>query len=210
MEGLLPPGMVNMEDLGAAGGEFDSPPQYEVGVEKEVPETGGKLHKTLLEEGTGFEHPEAGDEVFVHYTGRLEDGSVFDSSVDRGQEFNFKVGEGRVIKGWDEGIPTMLKGEKCILTCAPEYAYGAQGSPPKISGGATLAFEVELLRWTSTSDVCGDGGLFRYSLRVRGGAEVVVPSLAPGGGDEVEAETGGWNARFEPFERGCELPAFHL
>merc|ERR1719359_18041 len=227
MEGLLPPGMVNMEDLGAAGGEFDSPPQYEVGVEKEVPETGGKLHKTLLEEGTGFEHPEAGDEVFVHYTGRLEDGSVFDSSVDRGQEFNFKVGEGRVIKGWDEGIPTMLKGEKCILTCSPEYAYGEQGSPPKIPGGATLAFEVELLRWTSTSDICGDGGiirkmlapgegwgtpgdrdevLFQYSLKVRGGAEVKVPSLCPG----EEAEVEDHNARFEPFEQGCSLPAFKL
>jgi len=230
MEGL-PPGMMNLEDLGAGDGEFDSPPAYEVGVEAEVPGAGGKLRKTLLAAGQGFEHPEAGDEVFVHYTGRLEDGTVFDSSVDRGQEFSFKVGEGRVIKGWDEGIPTMLKGEKCILTCSPEYAYGAQGSPPKIPGGATLAFEVELLRWTSTSDVCGDGGLvrkvlapgegwgtpgeqdevlFRYSLRVRGGAEVVVPSLAPGGGDEAGAEAGGWNARFEPFERGCELPAFHL
>ena len=119
MEGL-PPGMVNLEDLGAGDGEFDSPPAYEVGVEAEVPGTDGKLRKTLLEEGAGFEHPEAGDEVFVHYTGRLEDGTVFDSSVDRGQEFSFKVGEGRVIKGWDEGIPTMLKGEKCVLTCAPE------------------------------------------------------------------------------------------
>ena len=230
MEGL-PPGMVNLEDLGAGDGEFDSPPAYEVGVEAQVPGTEGKLRKTLLEEGVGFEHPEAGDEVFVHYTGRLEDGTVFDSSVDRGQEFSFKVGEGRVIKGWDEGIPTMLKGEKCVLTCAPEYAYGPQGSPPKIPGGATLAFEVELLRWTSTSDICGDGGLirkvlapgegwgtpgeqdevlFRYSLRVRGGAEVMVPSLAPGEGAEAEAEAGGWNARFEPFERGCELPAFNL
>ena len=100
--------------------------------------------REILAEGTG-ECPNDGDEVSAHYTGTLLDGSKFDSSVDRGTPFKFQLGQGRVIKGWDQGFATMKKGEKAILTCAPEYAYGANGSPPKIPPNSTLKFEVELL-----------------------------------------------------------------
>lgn len=81
----------------------------------------------------------------AHYTGRLLDGTVFDSSVSRGQPFKFTIGQGQVISGWDRGFATMKVGEKAFLTCGPTYAYGASGSPPTIPPGATLRFEVELL-----------------------------------------------------------------
>ena len=105
--------------------------------------------------------PEKGDEVHVHYVGTLLDGSKFDSSRDRDSPFSFTLGQGSVIKGWDIGVATMTKGEKCILTCTAPYAYGQQGSPPKIPGGATLQFEVELLDWDSKSDLIKDGGVIK-------------------------------------------------
>jgi len=83
--------------------------------------------------------------VSAHYTGTLLDGTKFDSSVDRGEAFKFKIGQGQVIKGWDTGFASMKIGEKAVLKCAPEYAYGKNGSPPKIPADATLLFEVELL-----------------------------------------------------------------
>lgn len=91
-----------------------------------------------------------GDTVFVHYTGKLTDGTKFDSSVDRGQPFSFLLGAGMVIKGWDEGILGMKKGEKKTLTIAPEKAYGASGVPDGRGGyiippNSTLVFDVELV-----------------------------------------------------------------
>ncbi|KAK0525685.1 hypothetical protein OC834_004067, partial [Tilletia horrida] len=77
--------------------------------------------------------------------GTLPDGSVFDSSRDRGSPFVTQIGVGRVIKGWDEGVPQLSIGEKAKLTCTPDYAYGARGFPPVIPPNATLIFEVELL-----------------------------------------------------------------
>ena len=74
----------------------------------------------------------------VHYTGTLEDGTKFDSSVDRGDPLSFSLGQGQVIKGWDAVVATMKKGEKVVATLAPEYAYGASGSPPTIPPNATL------------------------------------------------------------------------
>ena len=65
--------------------------------------------------------------------------------MERGQPFKFQLGLGRVIKGWDAGFASMRKGEKAFLTCTPDFAYGAGGSPPKIPPGATLRFEVELI-----------------------------------------------------------------
>ena len=115
----------------------------------------GGLFKKILTPGQGNVHPLDGDEVSVHYTGRLLNGEVFDSSVDRGEYFKFKLGEGQVIKGWDKGVATMTRGEKCILTCKPEYGYGESGSPPKIPPNATLRFEVELFDW-SGEDVTGN------------------------------------------------------
>ena len=91
------------------------------------------------------ESPKPGKTVTVHYTGTLEDGTKFDSSVDRGQPFNFRIGTGSVIRGWDEGIMTMKVGGKRRLIIPPQLGYAAQGSPPKIPPNATLIFEVELL-----------------------------------------------------------------
>ena len=115
--------------------------------------------------GSGFEKPEAGDEVSVHYVGTLAaDGAEFDSSRSRGQPFVFKLGQGQVIKGWDVGVATMKKGERSTLTIKAEYGYGDQGSPPKIPGGATLCFDVELLSWKSLKDVTGDGGVIKTTV----------------------------------------------
>lgn len=86
-----------------------------------------------------------GYEVNAHYVGTLDDGSVFDSSRSRGQPFKFILGQGQVIKGWDVGFASMKKGETALLRCRSDYAYGKNGSPPKIPADATLTFEVELL-----------------------------------------------------------------
>uniref|UniRef100_A0A672P8G3 peptidylprolyl isomerase n=1 Tax=Sinocyclocheilus grahami TaxID=75366 RepID=A0A672P8G3_SINGR len=85
--------------------------------------------------------PMIGDRVYVHYTGRLLNGKKFDSSLDRKEPFVFNVGKGQVIKAWDIGVCSMLKGEVCLMLCKPEYAYGSSGSPPKVPPNATLVFE---------------------------------------------------------------------
>lgn len=101
----------------------------------------------------------AGDLASVHYTGWLYDpnapdgrGNKFDSSVDRGQPFQFPLGAGRVIRGWDEGVAGMLIGEKRELKIAPELGYGNRGAGSAIPPGATLLFEVELLGLQGPND----------------------------------------------------------
>ena len=94
--------------------------------------------------GTG-ETAKAGDTAVVHYTGWLEDGTKFDSSLDRGVPFEFVIGQGRVIKGWDEGVASMNVGGKRELTIPSDLAYGDQGIGDVIPPGATLIFEVELI-----------------------------------------------------------------
>ena len=101
----------------------------------------------------------AGDLASVHYTGWLYDenapdgrGNKFDSSVDRGQQFQFPLGAGRVIRGWDEGVVGMLIGEKRELKIAPELGYGDRGAGSAIPPGATLLFEVELLGLRGPND----------------------------------------------------------
>ncbi|XP_014359722.2 FK506-binding protein 59 isoform X1 [Papilio machaon] len=103
--------------------------------------------KRIIKEGEGTDTPNPGCQVTVHYTGTLLDGTKFDSSKDRNEPFEFQLGKGEVIKAWDIGVATMKKGEVCVLTCAPEYAYGAAGSPPKIPPNSTLQFEVEMIDW---------------------------------------------------------------
>jgi FKBP-type peptidyl-prolyl cis-trans isomerase FkpA len=98
-----------------------------------------------IKEGTG-EVATAGKNVSVHYTGWLTNGTKFDSSKDRGQPFEFPLGGGRVIKGWDEGVQGMKVGGVRKLTIPPELGYGARGAGGAIPPNATLVFEVELLK----------------------------------------------------------------
>lgn len=102
------------------------------------------LRKQELVSGTG-EEATTGKTVSVHYTGTLSDGTRFDSSLDRGKPFSFRLGAGQVIKGWDLGILGMKVGAKCKLTIPPERGYGAKGFAGAIPPNATLVFEVERL-----------------------------------------------------------------
>ncbi len=103
-----------------------------------------ELKSETLVTGTG-RSPKNGERVSVHYTGWFTTGKKFDSSVDRDEPFQFVLGAGMVIAGWDVGVARMKLGDKVKLTLPPELAYGAQGYPGAIPPNSTLVFEVELL-----------------------------------------------------------------
>ena len=113
-----------------------------VAAEKGATKTASGLVITTVKAGAG-PSPKTTDKVKVHYTGMLTDGSVFDSSVKRGEPITFPLNG--VIKCWVEGLPLMKVGGKSRLVCPSDLAYGDQGRPPVIKPGATLVFEIELL-----------------------------------------------------------------
>jgi FKBP-type peptidyl-prolyl cis-trans isomerase FkpA len=119
-----------------------------VGQEGATKTASGLAYK-VIKEGTGAT-PAAEDIVEVHYHGTLLDGTVFDSSVERGKPISFPLN--RVIKGWTEGLQTMKEGGKSKFVIPADLAYGEAGAPPKIPGGATLVFEVELFKVTKAAE----------------------------------------------------------
>jgi len=167
--------------MGGMGGDMDGDsdeggPSF---GEDSLPEG---IKKDVITEagGDSWKKPKKGDEVTVHYVGTLEsDGSEFDSSRSRDKPFVFTVGRSQVISGWDKGVLTMKKGEVAKFTLAPEFAYGKDGSPPKIPADATLVFEIELISWASKDDLFGDEGVIKTVEKEGSGWK------APKEGDEV-------------------------
>jgi len=151
-------GMGMGDDMSDGDGDDDYHPPVELpeGVKKEI---------LTFASGDSWKKPKTGDEVTVHYVGTLEsDGSEFDSSRGRGKPFEFTLGKGQVIKGWDLGVASMKKGELAKFTLSPEFAYGEAGSPPKIPANAVLVFEVELISWASKDDLFGDEGVIKSEV----------------------------------------------
>ena len=111
-----------------------------------------------IEVGDGETFPVYGDTLFVDYVGKLtSDGTVFDSSFSRGKPFDFRIGMGKVIKGWDEAIMKMSVGEKAMIMVPACKAYGAAGSPPAVPPDADLTFEVTLVRIQRQTSCLGPG-----------------------------------------------------
>jgi len=130
------------------------------GVKKEVI----KETKEAVE-GISVDKPTTCDEVTVHYVARLEaDGTVFDSSRDRGEPSTFVLGSGRMVKGLELSIATMKKGEQARFTIAPAFAYGDGSHLPQVPANATVIYEVELLRWTVRDDISGDKGIVKSTV----------------------------------------------
>jgi len=102
------------------------------------------LQMVIVKEGSGVE-AKSGDQVSVHYTGTLTDGTKFDSSLDKGVPFTFTLGAGQVIKGWDLGVAGMKVGEKRTLYIPASFAYGEQGIPGVIPPNSALIFDVEMM-----------------------------------------------------------------
>ncbi len=157
--------------------------------------TSAGLQYTETTPGTGPK-PNAGDIVFVHYTGSLQDGTVFDSSLNRGEPLRFVLGAGQVIPGWDTGIAMMNKGGQALLVIPPELAYGASGAGNVIPPNATLVFDLELVdvqpgapaaptAVDDTDYVVAENGLKTYDF-------VIGDGPAPKPGQEIVVHYTGW------------------
>lgn len=123
----------------------------------------GGVIKQIVEKGTGPEDqtPKTGNDVEVHYVGRLQNGEIFDQSRD---PFKFQLGIGQVIKGWDKAVATMTLGEKALVTIKPDYAYGVSGSG-KIPPNATLEFEITLLSFNDEKELVPDKGIMKKIVK---------------------------------------------
>ncbi|MBN1872807.1 MAG: FKBP-type peptidyl-prolyl cis-trans isomerase [Anaerolineae bacterium] len=165
------------------------------GVDPEATVTASGLQYIEVQAGTGA-HPQVGEIVSVHYTGMLEDGTIFDSSYNRGEPLQFSLGQGQVIEGWDEGIAMMAVGGQAKLIIPPELAYGEAGAGEVIPPDATLIFEVELVAVKAGSPadptvveekdyVLADSGLKYYDF-IEGSGD--IPSL----GDIVTSDFTVW------------------
>lgn len=158
------------------GEEIESAPPLNVGEEREINSNG--LKKKLLKHGQGWETPEFGDEVTVHYVGILHDGTKSVSTRDKGEPVTFKLGQEKVAAGLDRGIVTMRKGEGALFTLPSETAFGSSDSDA-VSSNSVVQFEVELVSWITVVDVCKDGGIIKKILEK---GEMIGP---PGDLDEV-------------------------
>ncbi|GAY43645.1 hypothetical protein CUMW_076070 [Citrus unshiu] len=149
-----------------------------ISVEREIGKQG--LRKQILRKGTSWQTPLLGDEVQVHFSGHIDGGACLASSRDTGTPFCFKLGQasesqtypnyilrnmGEVIKGWDEGVATMKKGERAIFFIPSVLAYGEAGSPPLIPSNSSLVFDIELLSWSTIRDITGDGGILKKIIK---------------------------------------------
>jgi FK506-binding protein 14 len=161
-------------------------------AEPEVGPSGLKVEYTLVPE-TCERKAMNGQMLTMHYTGTLEDGSKFDSSVDRNEPFKFQIGVGQVIKGWEEGVLGMCIGEKRRLIVPPELGYGDQGAGEVIPGGATLYFDIELLETEEGPqpvnvfkqiDMDNDAALSREELSVY--LKQQVEAMASAGGEQAQ------------------------
>jgi len=161
-------------------------------AEPEVRPSGLKVEYTLVPD-TCERKAMNGQMLTMHYTGTLEDGSKFDSSVDRNEPFKFQIGVGQVIKGWEEGVLGMCIGEKRRLIVPPELGYGDQGAGEVIPGGATLYFDIELLETEEGPqpvnvfkqvDMDNDAALSREELSVY--LKQQVEAMASAGGEQAQ------------------------
>merc|ERR1719198_968847 len=115
-------------------------------VDSRLNEASPHVHLKVLHKGDGETFPATGDRLTVHYVGTLEDGTQFDSSRDRDEPFQFTVGVGEVIKGWDVGMKKMSVGERAVLHVPSDMAYGEDGAGGVIPPDADLDFDVELIK----------------------------------------------------------------
>lgn len=158
------------------GEEIESAPPLNVGEEREINANG--LKKKLLKHGHGWETPQFGDEVTVHYVGILLDGTNFVSTRDKGEPVTCKLGQDKVAAGLDCGIVTMRKGERALFTLPSETGLGSSDTET-VSSNSVVQFEVELVSWITVVDVCKDGGIIKKIMEK---GEMTGP---PGDLDEV-------------------------